>query len=116
MRYPIILLGAILTLALVAPMYVMGAGDDCPPPSEQPFEDPGYVENDPPAEGDGTGGDGDGSGGSSETTSEDGGAFGSLSSMSGGQLTIAALAILGVFVGAIYLIMVGRMEDDDMIE
>ena len=34
----------------------------------------------------------------------------------GGQLTIAALAIVGVFVGAVYLIMVGRMEDDDIIE
>lgn len=112
MRYHILLLGAMLTLALIVPMSAMGAGDDCPPPSEQPFEDPGYVENDPPPANDDTG-DG-GTGGSGETTSEDDGTFGSLGGMSGGQLTLAALVVVGVIVGVVYLLMVGRMDGDEI--
>ena len=47
-RYNFLLLGAFLVIGLVVPMTALGAGDDCPPPSEQPFEDPGYVESDDP--------------------------------------------------------------------
>ena len=108
-RVHIILLGAFLALGLVVPMTALGAGDDCPPPSEQPFEDPGYVELNDPPKGGGTGGDG---GGSEETTAEDEGVFGSLGSMSSGQLTIGILAVVGVIVGAVYFFMVTRMDDD----
>ncbi len=111
-RVHIILLGAFLALGLVVPMTALGAGDDCPPPSEQPFEDPGYVESDdPPAGGvtGGNGGDGDSSG---DDGSDEGGVFGSLGSMSSGQLTIGILAVVGVIVGAVYFFMVTRMDDD----
>ena len=111
-RLHLILLGAVLVIGLAIPMTTMGAGDDCPPPSEQPFEDPGYVENDDPPV---TGGDGGGSGGpasSTEDDSEDGGVFGSLGSVSGGQLTIGILAVVGVIVGAVYFFMVSRMDND----
>ena len=108
-RVHIILLGAFLALGLVVPMTALGAGDDCPPPSEQPFEDPGYVENNDPPTGGGNGGDGVGS---EETTAEDEGVFGSLGSMSSGQLTIGILAVVGVIVGAVYFFMVTRMDDD----
>jgi len=111
-RYHILLLGAFLVIGLVVPMTAMGAGDDCPPPSEQPFEDPGYIENEDPPVG---GGDGDGEDGEETTESgtEDGGVFGSLGSVSTGQLTIGILAVVGVIVGAAYIVMVGRVDDED---
>jgi hypothetical protein len=113
-RVHIILLGAFLAIGLVVPMSAMGAGEDCPPPSEQPLEDPGYV---PPEDTPSDGGSGDGGGGGTgETTSEDGGSFGSLSSMSGGQITIGILAVVGVIVGAVYFFMVARMDDDEILE
>lgn len=111
MRYHIIILGAVLALALAVPMTALGAGDDCPPPSEQPFEDPGYVEPEDPVGGDGSGGSG-GSAPSGEETTEDGGLFGSLGGMSTGQLTIGILAVVGVIVGAVYFFMLARMDDD----
>ena len=111
-RIQFILLGAFLIIGLAVPMATIGAGDDCPPPSEQPLEDPGYVPSDDPPV---SGGDGGGSGSpasTTEETSEDGGVFGSLGSMSGGQLTIGILAVVGVIVGAVYFFMVSRMDDD----
>jgi hypothetical protein len=111
-RIHIILLGAFLAIGLVVPMTALGADDDCPPPSEQPLVDPGYVENDdPPAGGDGSGG-GAGGDGTTDGTSEDGGVFGSLGTMSGGQLTVGILAVVGVIVGSVYFFMVSRMDDD----
>ncbi|UCC92486.1 MAG: hypothetical protein JSW25_07390 [Thermoplasmata archaeon] len=113
-RVHVLLIGAFLALGLLVPMTALGAGDDCPPPSETPLEDPGYVPpEDPP-----TGGEsgGNGGGGGEETTSEDGGTFGSLSSMSSGQLTIGILAVVGVIVGAVYFFMVSRMDEDDILE
>jgi hypothetical protein len=109
--YIITMLGAFLALGLVVPMNALGAGEDCPPPSETNFEDPGYIENEAPP----TGGDGGGNevGGSEETTTEDGGVFGSLGSMSGSQLTMGALAVVGVIVGAVYFLMVSRMDGDE---
>lgn len=112
-RLHIIMLGAFVALGLVVPMTALGAGDDCPDPSEQPFEDPGYVENNDPPTGGGNGGDG---GGSGETTTEDGGVFGSLGSMPTGQLTIGILAVVGVIVGAVYFFMVSRMDEDEEYE
>ena len=110
-RAYIFVLGAFLVAGLALPMAALGAGDDCPPPSEGVFEDPGYVENDSPPPGSGgSGGDG---GGTGETASEDGGTFGSLGGLNSSQLTVAALAVVGVFVGAAYLIMVGRMDEDE---
>jgi hypothetical protein len=113
-RVHIILLVAFLALGLVVPMTALGAGDDCPDPSEQEQEDPGYVPNESPPTG-GNGGDG-GGGGTGETTSEDGGTFGSLSSMSGGQITIGILAVVGVIVGAVYFFMVSRIDEDEEYE
>ena len=114
MRLNILLIGAMLALAIVVPAYALAAGDDCPPPSEEPFVDPGYVENDPPPTGDGSDDGGDGGGGTEETGSEDEGALASLGDMSGGQLTMAALVVVGVIVGVVYLVMVGRMEEDEI--
>jgi len=91
---------------LAVPSIALGAGDDCPPPSESPLDDPGYVPNDEQPAGDApSGGDAP-----SEKTSSDG-TFGSLGSMSSGQLTIGVIAVVGVIVGAVYLLMVGRGEE-----
>jgi len=111
-RIHILLLGAFLVIGLLVPTTALGAGDDCPPPSETPLNDPGYIENDDPPAGGVTGGDGDGGADPVDDSSEDGGVFGSLGSMSGGQLTIGILAVVGVLVGAVYFVMVSRMDDD----
>jgi len=102
------LLTVLLLVAFLAvPLTALGAGDDCPPPSESPLDDPGYVPSDDQPTG-GAPSSGDSS--PSEETSS-GGTFGSLGGMSTGQLTMGVVAAVGVIVGAIYLFMVGRNEE-----
>ena len=95
----------LFTVCLVLPGIAMAAGDDCPPPSDGGSDDysiPGDDNDDTPAEAPSV----------EESDDDEGGVFGSLGSMSSGQLTIGILAVVGVIVGATYIVMVGRMDDD----
>ena len=109
-RILLILFGLVLAIGFAVPASVLGAGDDCPPPTEGPPNDPG-VDN--PSSGDEpTGTDG------TDTTSDEGetsndGLFGSLGGASSSQLTIGIMVVAGVIVGAVYLVMVGRMDEDE---
>lgn len=108
-RFLLILFGLVLAIGFVVPASVLGAGDDCPPPTEGPPNDPG-VDN--PSYGDEpTGTDGTDTTSEEDGTSDDG-LFGSLGGASSSQLTIGIMVVAGVIVGAVYLVMVGRMDDD----
>ena len=96
----------LIAICLAVPMGALGA-DDCPPPSTQPFNDPGYIEDDSTDDTGGAGPD------TTEEVSEDSGVLGSLGSMSSGQLTLGVMVIVGVVVGVVYLLMIGRIEVDE---
>ena len=103
----VLMLCGLIAACLAAPTAALGA-DDCPPPSEQPFVDPGFIEGDNLD----TGG-GDGSQNDTGEVEEDSGVLGSLGNVSSGQLTMGIMVVVGVIVGVAYLLMVSRMDADD---
>ncbi len=109
-RFLLILFGLVLAIGFAVPASVLGAGDDCPPPTEGPPNDPAI---DDPSSGD----DPAGTDGTDKTSDEgetsDDGLFGSLGGASSSQLTIGIMVVAGVIVGAVYLVMVGRMGEDE---
>lgn len=109
-RFFLILFGLILAVGFILPASVLGAGDDCPPPTEGPPNDPG-VDN-PSSGDDPTGNDGTDTTTDGDETANDG-LFGSLGGASSSQLTIGIMVVVGVIVGAVYLVMVGRMDEDE---
>lgn len=44
---------------------------------------------------------------------ESGGLFGSLGVASSSEMTLGIIVAIGIVVGAVYLLMVGRFDDDD---
>jgi hypothetical protein len=114
-RFFMILFGFVLAVGFLLPSAVMGAGDDCPPPTEGPPNDPSAGDptgGDYPTGGEPAGNDGtDTTSDADETSSE--GLFGSLGGASSSQITIGIMVVVGVIVGAVYLVMVSRMEPDE---
>lgn len=102
-----LLLCGLIVACLAAPMGALGA-DDCPPPSGQPFDDPGYIEDD-----DQDTGGGDAPQEDTGTVEEDSGVLGSLGSVSTGQLTMGVMVVVGVIAGVAYLLMMSRMDADE---
>ncbi len=111
LRNVIILQFALLmAMGLAVPGICGAAGDDCPPPSVSPPDDPAA---DDPGSGDEPPADDDtGPTGTEEGSSNDG-LFGSLGGEGPSQLTMGILFVVGVIVVAVYLIMVGRMDEDE---
>jgi hypothetical protein len=107
-RFFLILFGLILAVGFIVPASVLGAGDDCPPPSEGPSGDPA---TDNPTS-DPTGSDGTDTTGDGDETANDG-LFGSLGVSSSSNLTIGIMVVVGVIVCVVYLVMVGRVGEDD---
>jgi hypothetical protein len=97
-KYLIIQLFLLIVIGLVLPISAMGAGDDCPDPGTGGF-DPGTPDD---TTDDTTGGDGT----SGVPPVEEGG-------YSSSQLTIGILVAVGIIVGVVYLLMVGRYEEED---
>jgi len=106
-RYLLIIIGLILAVGFIVPASVMGAGDDCPPPTEGPPDDPSVGD---PTSGDPTGNDGTDTTIDDDGTSNDG-LFGSLGGASSSQMTIGIVVVVGVIVGVAYLVMVSRMDE-----
>jgi hypothetical protein len=96
----------VFTVCMVLPGIAMAAGDDCPTPGDGGSDDY-YM----PGEDDGSEEEQDKAPPKEETADDEGGLMGSLGSMSGQQLTIGILAVVGVSLGAVYFIMVTRMDE-----
>ncbi len=106
--FPIVALALLVIIGLVVPSVALGAGDDCPPPSEGDNNEvytppPDDEEEEQPAAPQ-----------KEETTEDSDGALTSLGDMSGHELIMAAVVVVGVIVGVVYLVMVGRMNEDEI--
>ena len=107
----IVMLLVLLLVGLVLPAGAMGAGDDCPDPGDGGANDPSGVQD--PGDDDEEDTDSPASPASEDEGTGSGGLFGSLGVASSSQMTLGALIVVGVVVGAVYLMLVGRFEDDD---
>ena len=108
-KISIVQFALLMAIGLAVPGICAAAGDDCPPPSISPPDEPG---SDSPETGDSPTPDDSGAEGVEEESADEG-LFGSLSGASSSQLTIGILFVLGVIVGVVYLIMLGRLDNDD---
>ncbi len=100
----------LLAIGLAVPGICGAAGDDCPPPSVSPPDDPAV--DDPSSDDEPPASDDTGPTGTEEESSDDG-LFGSLGGADSGQLTIGIMFVVGVVVVAVYLLMIGRMDEDE---
>jgi hypothetical protein len=107
-RFFLIIFGLVLAVGFLVPASVLGAGDDCPPPTEGPPNDPSVGD---PTSGDPTGGDGTDTSSEDETAND--GLFGSLGGASSSSLTIGIMVVVGVIVCVVYLVMVGRVGEEE---